>query len=47
MPEGQLVAVFKMHEEYIRHVTIRVQVMGTEIVRFILKYRNALCEVKI
>jgi len=30
MPEGQFVAVFEMHEEYIRHFTVRVQVMGIQ-----------------
>lgn len=38
MPEGQLVAIFEMYEEYIRHVTIRVQVINIKIVYFIWKY---------
>lgn len=27
MPERQLVAIFEMHEEYFRHVTVRIQVI--------------------
>lgn len=30
MPERQLMAIFEMHEEYFRHVAVRVQVINIE-----------------
>lgn len=42
MPEGQLMAVFEMHEEYIRHIAFRLQVTDIKISLLYMEILNCL-----